>query len=150
MYSYDFFYYCSYFYREKEEERLAKQRVRDQIEQDKLARKAKFGGGSDGSSSVSSVQPNPAPQKPVETTKPVQQNYSEVQLQIRLTNGATLKKTFGAKEPLSVVRVFIQMNRSDGEGPFTLMTPFPRKVFEMEDYEKPLDVLGKMSTVKLQ
>lgn len=31
--------------REKEEERLARQRVKDQIEQDKLARRAKFSGG---------------------------------------------------------------------------------------------------------
>lgn len=65
-----------------------------------------------------------------------------MRLQIRLTNGKTLQRTFGAKEPLSAVRVYVELNRTDGEGPFTLMIPFPRKVFQLEDYEKPLDILG--------
>jgi hypothetical protein len=35
------------------------------------------------------------------------------------------------------------MNRTDEEGPFSLMTTFPRKVFSDEDFDKPLDILGK-------
>lgn len=70
-------------------------------------------------------------------------NYSEVKLQIRLPNGTALSQTFGAKEPLSAVRVFIQLNRNDSEGPFNLMTNFPKKVFVGEDYDKPLDTLGE-------
>lgn len=51
-------------------------------------------------------------------------------------------QSFNPKEQLSAVRLYIQMNRSDGDGPFSLMTNFPKKVFLEEDYDKPLDVLG--------
>lgn len=122
--------------REKEEERLAKQRVREQIEQDKLMRKAKFGGNAE---TVQPVAPTPVVPKPA---APVQ-NYKEVQLQIRLTNGKALVHKFQAKEPLSAVKLYIELNRTDEPGPFNLMVNFPKKVFVTEDYDKPLDVLGK-------
>lgn len=64
-------------------------------------------------------------------------------LQIRLTNGQALTHTFGAKEQLSAVRLYVELNRTDGAGPFSLMTSFPRKVFSDDDYDKPLDLLGK-------
>lgn len=122
--------------REKEEERLARQRVRDQIEQDKLARKAKFGGGE--------APPQPAEPKPQATPAPrPATSYNEVRLQIRLPDGSSLCQTFGAKEPLSAVKVFVEVNRKDDVGQFSLMTTFPRKVFTMEDYEKPLEALGE-------
>ena len=62
--------------------------------------------------------------------------------QIRLTNGQALTHVFGAKEQLAAVRLYIQLNRTDGEGAFTLMTSFPRKVFTDGDMEKPLSELG--------
>lgn len=40
------------------------------------------------------------------------------------------------------MRLFIEMNRTDDNGPFQLMTTFPKKVFTDEDYDTPLDVLG--------
>lgn len=119
--------------REKEEERMARQRVKEQIEQDKLARKAMFGG-----SPVQEKKEEPQVQQRVAKTV----NYSEVKLQIRLTNGSLLTQTFGAKEPLSAVRLYIEVNRNDADGPFNLMTNFPKKVFQLEDYDKPLDALG--------
>lgn len=121
--------------REKEEERLARQRVKEQIEQDKLARKAKFSG-----------QPLEVPQvttPPQLATPKPSSGYSEVMLQIRLTNGSSLVQKFGAKEPLSAVRLYVEMNRKDGDGPFSLMTNYPKKVFGPEDYDVPLESLGK-------
>jgi len=53
-----------------------------------------------------------------------------------------LTQSFGSKEQLSAVRLFIEMNRTDGTDPFQLMTTFPKKVFTDEDYDTPLDVLG--------
>lgn len=122
--------------REKEEEILARQRVKEQIEQDKLRRKEKYGG----------VATEPAISKQEsEISKPIiAKDYSQVKLQIRLTNGEALTQTFSAKEPLSAVRVYIEMNRTDPSGPFSLMTTHPRKVFNSDDYEKPLDLLGKL------
>lgn len=105
---------------------------------DKLARKAKFGSAS--------TSEQPAPEAPTSQTKvsgkPSNQNYSEVKLQIRLPNGSSISETFGAKEPLSAVRLFIEMNAREAEGPFNLMTNFPKKVFGNEDYDKPLESLG--------
>lgn len=43
------------------------------------------------------------------------------------------------------MRLYVETKRTDGSGPFTLMTNFPKKVFQGEDYEKPLDVLGKQN-----
>ena len=40
------------------------------------------------------------------------------------------------------MRLYIEMNRTDMGGPFNLMTNFPKKIFDEEDFEKPLDVLG--------
>ncbi|RZB39926.1 UBX, APG6, and/or AAA 32 domain containing protein [Asbolus verrucosus] len=106
--------------REKEEERLARQRVKEQIEQDKLARKAKFLG-----------QPPETPQ-----TQP------QPQQQVAQKSAASYSETFGAKEPLSAVRLYVEMNRKDGDGPFSLMTNYPKKVFGPEDYDVPLETLG--------
>ncbi|KAG8223490.1 hypothetical protein J437_LFUL004958 [Ladona fulva] len=122
---------------EKMEERIARQRVREQIEQDKIARRKKF--GMEGANVEIPIEPKV---EPVSSPPPAPRNYTETKLQIRLTNGQTLTQSFGAKEQLSAVRLFVEMNRTDMNGPFSLMTPFPRKVFTEEDYETPLDILG--------
>lgn len=67
--------------------------------------------------------------------------YTETRIQVRLQDGSTLASEFNVKEPLSAVRVFIQV-KTGIETPFALMTTFPRKIFADEDYEKPLEVLG--------
>ena len=54
-----------------------------------------------------------------------------------------MMQSFGSKEQLSAVRLFIEINRKDDNGPFNLMTNFPRKVFTEDDYDTPLDVLGE-------
>jgi len=125
--------------REKEEERLARQRVKDMIEADKLARKAKYSGGAAPAPEVTPTQSSPPI---VSVEKKPAASYTEVKLQIRLIDGKVLTQEFGLKEPLSAVRLFVEMNRTDGDGPFKLMTNFPRKVFTQEDYEKPLESLG--------
>lgn len=128
--------------REKEEEKLARQRVRDQIEADKLARKAKFSGTNN-----QDIPATPPVVTSIVEKKP--QNYTEVKLQIKLIDGKTLVQNFGIKEPLSAVRLFVEMNRTDGDGPFKLMTSFPRKIFVPEDYDKPLETLGLAPTATL-
>ncbi|XP_003706156.1 UBX domain-containing protein 1 [Megachile rotundata] len=119
--------------REKEEERLARQRVKEQIEADKAARRAK--------ANVEQVPKEP-PSVPSSSTTLHRKEYNETKLQIRLTNGQTLTQSFGSKEQLSAVRLFIEINRTDAPGPFNLMTNFPKKIFTEDDYDTPLDVLG--------
>ncbi|XP_022334807.2 UBX domain-containing protein 1-like [Crassostrea virginica] len=132
--------------REKMEEKLARQRVREQIEKDKRDRAAKFSSGAQPSTSA----PNPASTaSPAQAQPAEKKDYTECRLQIRLTNGQALTQTFSAKEPLAAVRLYIETNRTDGAGPFTLMTNFPKKVFQGDDYEKPLDILGLVPSAVL-
>ncbi|XP_031833188.1 UBX domain-containing protein 1 [Nomia melanderi] len=118
---------------EKEEEKLARQRIKAQIEADKAARRAR----------ANNIEPpQQTPPVPSSSTTLPRKDYSETKLQIRLTNGQTLMQTFGSKEQLSAVRLYIEMNRTDDTGPFSLMTNFPKKIFTEDDYDTPLDVLG--------
>lgn len=130
--------------REKIEDQKARQRVKEQIEADRAARRLKYGDGqvaSSTSTNTTTSAPAPAP-APAQVAKP-QRDYNETRLQIRLTNGQALTHTFGSKEQLSAVRLYVEMNRTDGSEPFSLMTTFPKKVFSDDDYEAPLEVLGK-------
>ena len=72
--------------------------------------------------------------------------------QIRQTNGQPLVTSFGVKEQLAAVRLYVQLNRTDGiEGaaPVQLMTNFPKKVFEEDDYENSLENLGLVPSAVL-
>lgn len=123
--------------REKLEDKMARQKILEQIERDKVARRQKFD-MEPLATTASQSTPSPPPQAEAAPKK----DYDECKLQIRLTNGQTLTQTFHAHEELAAVRLFIQLNRTDGELPFLLMTNFPRKVFAEEDYLKPLSALG--------
>ncbi|XP_060860003.1 UBX domain-containing protein 1-A-like [Metopolophium dirhodum] len=76
-------------------------------------------------------------------------DYTQTKLKICLTNGQTIVQTFNIKEIMAAVRVYIELNRSDGDAPFGLMTRFPRKVFTCDDYEKSLDQLGLVPSAVL-
>lgn len=69
--------------KEKEDEFRARQRVKEQIEADKLARKAKFAGNQQ--------QDGPVEIKPESVAAPAQKKpaalYTDVRLQIRLLDG---------------------------------------------------------------
>ncbi|XP_008187178.1 UBX domain-containing protein 1-like [Acyrthosiphon pisum] len=69
-------------------------------------------------------------------------DYSKTKLKIRLTNGQIIVETFNVKEIMAGVRVYIELHRSDGDAPFGLMRRFPRKVFTCGDDEKSLEQLG--------
>ncbi|CAL1537316.1 unnamed protein product [Lymnaea stagnalis] len=129
--------------REKNEEKLARQRVKDQIEKDRKDRAAKLAKEKEESHTSAPTVAVASPEAvPSPSAAHVQKEYTDCKLQIRLTNGQALTQTFGAKEPLSAVRLYIEMNRTDPQGPFSLMTSFPRKVFTSTDMEMPLDLLG--------
>lgn len=131
--------------REKEEERLARQRVREQIEKDKQDRAAKFGKSSQQTNTPAAA----APTAPTVSQPQEKKDYSQTRIQIRLTNGQALTNTFGAKEPLSAVRLYIQLNRTDEAGNFTLMTNFPKRVFTDAEMDAPLDSLGLVPSAVL-
>ncbi|XP_003736213.2 UBX domain-containing protein 1-like [Drosophila pseudoobscura] len=124
--------------REKEEDKEARDRVRAQIEDDKAARRARE------APQMPSKEPAPSVSSP-SGVKSSPRDYTETRIQVRLQDGSTLTETFGVKEPLSAVRVFIQA-KTGIETPFALMTTFPRKLYAEEDYGQPLEVLGLVPT----
>ena len=84
------------------------------------------------------------------TTATPAKDYSETKLQIRQLDGKPIVQTFKAKESLSAVRLYVQLNREDQPGvPPKLMTNFPKKSFLEEDYDKPLDALGLVPSAVL-
>lgn len=134
--------------REKQEEREAKAKVLAQLEADKAARRAEREAAKNHQSAASVVSApvqSPSPDKPV-----VKRDYTEAKLQVRQTNGQPLVHTFGAKESLAAVRLYLEMNRTDGgSGQVKLMTNFPKKVFSDDDYENSLENLGLVPSAVL-
>jgi len=132
--------------REKAEEKAVRERVKAQIEADRLARKAKDAGVPPNSmdQAASSTPAAPLTPRPAAPKK----DHTHARLQMRLIDGSAVTETFDAKEQLAAVRLFVQMKQGV-DVPFSLMTSFPKKMFTEEDYEKPLDVLGLVPTAVL-
>ncbi|XP_022814973.1 UBX domain-containing protein 1 [Spodoptera litura] len=123
--------------REKIEDQKARERVRAQIEADKQARKLAAGGQPPVVVAPAAVVPPPSAPAPKVA-------YEQARIQIRLPDGKALAHTFGAKEQLAAVRLYLQMNAAEyaQQDSFKMMTTFPKKIFTSEDYDKPLDLLG--------
>lgn len=136
--------------REKEDEKRARDRVRAQIEADKAARRDKMAALTGKAIPSPTVAPAPTPPvtSTVDSSPKAPKTYTNTRIQVRLQNGSTLVETFDVKEPLSAVRLFVQLKQGT-DNPFSLMTTFPRKVYEDDDYEKPLDVLGLVPSAVL-
>jgi len=134
--------------RQKRDDILARQKILEQIKIDREDAKKQ---------QEKDKQPttNTSPLKLPEYTAPAassdsSKQYDETRIQIRLLNGNVLTQTFKAKEQLSAVRLFIELNgHIDVVVPFTLMTNFPKKVFDDEDMEKPLKELGLVPSAVL-
>ena len=94
--------------REKEEEKKAKARVLAQIEADKAARRAEKESAKAGAAAAPAAPPVAAA-PPAQAA--VKKDYTEARLQIRQTNGQALVHSFGVKEPLAAVRLYVEMNR---------------------------------------
>eukprot|EP01018_Ginkgo_biloba_P032774 Gb_22532 [translate_table: standard] len=57
---------------------------------------------------------------------------SSIHLQIRLLSGTSLQAKFAATDTLRRVKDYINENRTDGNRPYSLAIPYPRKVFSEE------------------
>ncbi|KAK6105205.1 UBX domain family protein [Brugia pahangi] len=132
--------------REKREEMEARKRVLEQIRLDREARKLAEQLKQPQSTTLEIYSPLPA----VNEAPPVK-DVDYCQIQVRLLNGSTIKEKFKPDEPLSHVRLWVEMHCKDSMGgvPFTLMTPFPRKIFTDEDMEASIKVLGLMPSANM-
>ncbi|CAI4059363.1 hypothetical protein N7582_001352 [Saccharomyces uvarum] len=74
--------------------------------------------------------------------KDVQKLHSSTcMLQIRMTDGKTLKNEFGSSETLNDVRKWVDLNRTDGNGPYSFHRSIPRVTFKDSDELKTLEAL---------
>lgn len=134
--------------REKMEERLAKQRVKDQIARDRAERAGKFGKGGADPQPVNAAA-TAAPAQTVQPAAVEKKQHTTCKLQFRLTNGSTITGTFQATDTLKAVRNYIHDNRTDGSTPFNLMTTFPRKTYTDGDMETSLQDAGLVPSAVL-
>ncbi|KAM6953280.1 LOW QUALITY PROTEIN: UBX domain-containing protein 1 [Aplochiton taeniatus] len=137
--------------REKMEDKMAKQRVRDKIARDREERAKKFGGGGSSSTALSPPPGEPTPPSPTsQGPPPAKKDYDECRIQVRMLDGSAITAVFKAQEPLAAVRVYVQVNGNAPEGQdFTLMSPYPRQVYTELDMEKPLSELGLVPSAVL-
>ena len=85
---------------------------------------------------------------PQSAPSPAAKNYTQTRLQIRMLDGSALTESFGVKEQLAAVRVFIQLKIPHVTS-FGLMTNFPKKVFSESDYSLPLQELNLVPSAVL-
>lgn len=123
--------------REKLETQAAKQRAIDQIEADKRARREKAAAEKSGESATPKPQPVVAPVQPT-------RQYDECNLQVRLTDGSTIRQTFKATDRFEKVFEWVQPNLQSR--PFVLVQNYPKKDYTESDNYKTLNELGKTST----
>lgn len=102
--------------KEKEEEKIAKERIKAKIEQDKREREAKK--KNEGSTTI------PASSNPATPSK---LDFNEALIQVRLPDGNTIKATFKPTDPVRTVHNHIAM--LIGTENFSLLTTFPKNIF---------------------
>ena len=114
--------------RKRQEELAYKEKLRQQLEQDKAERAASRRKVDAGTSSPVSpaVVAAPAAAAAAAPAPAAKRDFSECRIQVRLTNNQTITATFSAVEPLSVALAWITSSRTDGQGAFQLMSTFPR------------------------
>ncbi|KAN0015609.1 hypothetical protein ACTFIU_008348 [Dictyostelium citrinum] len=113
--------------KEKEADRIAKAKIKAKVEADRLERAAKKNATLN-NNVATETKPAPAP-APVYVPK---QNYTESLIQIRLTDGSTIKGTFPLSTKLIDVHTFISNNTSQ-HGKFTLSSTYPRKIYTNDE-----------------
>jgi len=104
--------------RQKELDKVARERVMEQIRIDQLNRQAE--------------EARRKGEVPQATQKPVEKaNYTECVIQIRMPDGTKLQATFKPEDTLRTVLTYIKETSKDNSN-FALMTTFPKKVFTGE------------------
>ncbi|KAI8881264.1 UBX-domain-containing protein [Backusella circina FSU 941] len=126
--------------REKEQEKIAKAKIKAQIEQDKKERAAKKAAVIEARKKVE--EDVVAPQ-----TAGVKKEYNEARLQVRVPGSGPITHTFDANATLSEVYTFLESQGCNGS--FSLSTPFPRRVFAQDDLQKSLKELNLVPSAAL-
>ncbi|KAI8841112.1 ubiquitin-related domain-containing protein [Chytriomyces cf. hyalinus JEL632] len=134
--------------REKEQDRIAKQRIKDQIELDKRDRAARAEKEKLERQGIQAPVATPV-QAPVAVAASAAgpREYSEARIQLRLTAGGAITQVFKSSDPLSVVYEHVASQTGNAIGSFKLVQTFPRKV--LDDQSKTLQELGLVPSAAL-
>uniref|UniRef100_U5EPD3 UBX domain-containing protein 4 n=1 Tax=Corethrella appendiculata TaxID=1370023 RepID=U5EPD3_9DIPT len=126
--------------RQKQEKKIARQRVLDQIAQDKAERAARFSNVSPQQQTKDSETENKAQQDPAAVPA---RNFDEARIQFRKPDGENITQTFKSSETFSVVRNYVANTvlAETNIKNFLLTTTFPRKEFVAEDNSRTLSDL---------
>ncbi|KAF0522019.1 ubiquitin-related domain-containing protein [Gigaspora margarita] len=124
--------------KEKEEEKIAKAKIKAQIEADKKERAAKREAAKQATQAQKQEE---AVAEAAAAAAAAKKEYTETRLQIRQPTGAPITQTFQSTDTLQIVHDLVSQHVT---GPFKLMTTFPRKVFgdsEMQQTLKDLNLV---------
>lgn len=142
---------------ERDEDKKAKDKIKRQLAEDRAnraaarereiaERKAEKEGKTVKAQSATENNPPPS------STTSSKSNSPTTRIQIRLPNNKRLQNTFNSNESFSAVRLYIQINAGielSVNDEIIISTPYPRKTFTDEDFEKPLSVLGLVPSASL-
>jgi len=122
--------------KEKHDDKLYRQRLKQKIAQDRANMKA-----AQASSSAPVPKHAPPPAQPP-ALKQEAKEYDTCRIQFRFPNGSTKTANFDPMDSLSELCRFASDNGYDGNTPLRLMTTFPRKTFGPSDMPMTLKELG--------
>jgi len=120
--------------KEKEEERLAREKVRALIAQDRAERAAKYQQFQEGEKERISK----AREEQDRVARAAALNSNEARIQFRLPNGACTNHVFSADASLDDVRIFVRQEVRPPFSHFSLCTTFPRRHFIQSNYSESL------------
>eukprot|EP01090_Pellita_catalonica_P003249 TRINITY_DN12900_c0_g1_i1.p1 TRINITY_DN12900_c0_g1~~TRINITY_DN12900_c0_g1_i1.p1 ORF type:complete len:360 (-),score=88.74 TRINITY_DN12900_c0_g1_i1:968-2047(-) len=115
--------------KEKLMDKKAKDAIREKIRLQKEARRAKY-------SKKPITAPTPTPPAATKTVSAPTKNYDTCQVQIRQTDGKSIRHTFAPDDTLRVLFNWVSSNRTDGGfGPFSFKTTYPRKTYDASNFD---------------
>ncbi|XP_069588970.1 UBX domain-containing protein 4 [Ranitomeya imitator] len=125
--------------REKAEDKAARERIRQQIAQDRADRAARFAKTKEEQEAIR-VAELQARQAEMEARREAAQKERRTiaRIQFRLPDGSSFTNQFSSEAPLEEARQFAAQTVGNTYGNFSLATMFPRREFTKEDYGKSL------------
>ncbi|XP_007894399.1 UBX domain-containing protein 4 isoform X2 [Callorhinchus milii] len=128
--------------RDKEEERLARERIRQQIALDRADRAARYAKTKEDTEVAKRAAEKVKQAEEEAKRKALQNQRSKMsRLQFRLPDGSSFTNQFPSDAHLSVAREFAERQVGGVYGSFELATTFPRREFTNEDYNRTLTEL---------
>ncbi|XP_073503366.1 UBX domain-containing protein 4 isoform X2 [Phyllobates terribilis] len=125
--------------REKAEDKAARERIIQQIAQDRADRAARFAKTKEEQEAIKAAELQ-ARQAEMEARREAAQKERRTiaRIQFRLPDGSSFTNQFSSEAPLEEARQFAAQTVGNTYGNFSLATMFPRREFTKEDYGKSL------------